>query len=177
LSSLDYFFVPGQKELDNAADGGQFEIIEWIQNERRKGLKPLKISQVGLSSSAGNGHIDMVEYIINQQDLDTQKIYQYGINAAAGKGHLEMVKYLNEVHNMQIDQTGINWVAWRGNMEILKYLESDKANVNKVRVNQEGLNKAVGDGRLTMVKYLLSKNNELQLIVPDNMKLIFDNFY
>ncbi len=92
-------------------------------------------------------------------------------NKAAGNGLFGLVKYLNN-KGLEVGQDGIDLAANNGHIEMVKYLVKEFG----IKVDEDVINWAAGNNHMEMVKYL-TKEFGLKLNIPENMKIIFNNFY
>ena len=136
-----------------------------------------------LHLAAGAGHLDVVEYLVEELELDVAATNDGGATAldlAAAEGHREVVAYLESVAaeevartpeeaRAELDSLGIAYTAdafidsaVAGNLEAVQLfvqsgMEIDAANI----FGGNALHGAVGRGHLEMVKYLVEQGASL----------------
>ncbi len=167
--------------MDYVIGDGKLEMVKWfIEHYKNIGHEPVKFNQKNIEMAIKNGHFEMVKWIFEQDEQLNFPINKWYVNITVGNGHLDMLKwfirkskkYIHIFSLSDINQSNINNAAGNGHIEMVKYLHEKQI----IYVDQKGVDKAAQSGYLEMVKYLL-KDKELKLNIPDNMKLIFDNFY
>ncbi len=155
----------GKNGINEAAGNGHLEMVKYLH--KKFGLE---VDQDGIYWAAGHGHLEMVKYLV--RELGELSSDQIDIDWTAENGHLEMVKYLHKEFNLKVGQNGIEWTPGNGHIEMVKYLIKEFG----LKVDQRGINWAAGNGHIEMVQYLI-KEFGLKLKVPEDMRIIFDNFY
>eukprot|EP00899_Mesostigma_viride_P015200 jgi/Mesvir1/23681/Mv18637-RA.1 len=128
--------------------------------------------------AAGNGHLGLVKYLVEDERMSLDVRGEDGSNAlhwAAWSGHLEVVKFLVEDKRMSLDikendgKNALLNAAQNGHLEVVKYLVEDKRMNLDIKKN-DGSNVllwAALYGHLKVVKYLV-EDKRMSLDTTDN---------
>jgi len=119
-----------------------------------------------LQMAAGEGHLQVVQYLLQPYGLNNFLNRKYGANIHANNdqalvlvtklGYLNIVQYLvSKGANIHADNDWVlGYAAENGHLAIVQYLFSIGANIHAS--NDQVLRLAAGQGHLPVVKYLIS---------------------
>jgi len=122
--------------------------------------------QVWFRYAAGNGHLEMVKYLVEKFELtagDVRSRDNHALRCAAANGHIEMVQYLVEKFELTAEDARANdnvvlrWAASNGHLEMVQYLvEQFKLTAEDARANDNVVLREVAEnGHIEMVQYLV----------------------
>lgn len=106
--------------------------------------------------AAGNGHLHIVKYLVDENGVDITKMYDYVISWAANYGYVDVVKYIVERAGFSTTDGGraCRWAAENGHLKVVKYLVSVGADFRSY--NDWACRWAVINDHLEVSKYLVS---------------------
>jgi hypothetical protein len=99
----------------------------------------------GFRYACQNGHLEVVKYLMKQEDKPNIHAYNEG---------------------------GFRWACFYGHLEVVKYLMSLDNKPNIHANNEFGFQLACHNGHLEVVKYLVELCDEYELVIDENGKLI-----
>lgn len=141
--------------------------------------------QTALNIAARNGHIEIVQLLLNLKSTSANILKEVDVNhadrdgwtplrSASWGGHTEVVKLLIEQSNCAIDladkeeRTALRAAAWSGHEDILKILISAGANVNSVdKQGRTSLIAASYMGHYEIVEILLENGADVNHLDVD----------
>ena len=177
-------FTKGQTLLHVIAKNGLTSICRYILDERNKGeLQTLRLSETDtdvaardgdgstpLSLAAGNGHLEMVKFLVEEASADVEsKDSELGLTPlghAAAYGRSEVVKWLLYEAKAEVDPkdlrdgwTPLSYAAVLGHSEAVKLLvlEAQAEVESKDKDGRTTLSLAAMKGHLEVVKFLVEE--------------------
>lgn len=140
-------------------DDGFFDAIQYFID---RGDGPFSLAGSLLSESAKHGHLDIVEYLLEQGVDEGQS--DIALCFASSCGYLDVVKCLVE-HGANIhafDTVALRKAAENGHLDIVKYLFEQGADIHVK--HDEALEVSAKKGHLDLVKYLVQQGMDTKAI-------------
>ncbi len=165
LNLVKYLITPDVPEeqivniLKGAIEAGNINIVEFLDRD---------IPNNALLVAAKGGNIEMVEYLLNNYDIDINE--DNFVNAASESGNLELVKYFVKLGaDPHLDEDfALVSAAASGNVDVLKYLVELNLNLEQGRNYATSLSIIpAAKGYLNIIKYLEERG-----IPFDDVKLL-----
>jgi ankyrin repeat protein len=125
-----------------------------------------------LRYSAGNGHLYIVQYLV-EHGADIHADNDCALRLSAANGHLETVKYLVE-HGADIHAEmdySLCWGAKNGHLETVKYLVENGADIH-AKTNY-AIRLSAKNGHIEVVNYLIMDCN--MVIDKDTIEYLKEN--
>ena len=177
--------------LRAAKDGNLGKVKECINNGMDKDAKD-KYGCTALHKASGNGHLEIVQYLIETGHVDKEAKSNDGETAlhyATRNGHLKIVQYLVETDRVDkevrnnIGQSAYDIAMANSKREVVRYLQNLRSNPSNVTPQQPRVEtstskppaptvkdffNAAKEGNLDQVKYCV--NNGIDKDAKDNDK-------
>jgi ankyrin repeat protein len=143
----------------NAAKNGHLQLVKEFIDD---GANVRKFDDYALHWACGNGHFEMVKYLIEEVGANIESNRHFTVEQAAQYGHLEILKYLCEKKNANFkcnNNYPLRVAAWNGHLEVVKYLHEKGADIRSR--NNYALRYSIENGHLPVVKYLIQAGVEI----------------
>ena len=164
LASTSPLLADINDDLIQAAKCGNLEQVENCLSQGAEIDAKNDYSLTPLILAASEGHLPVVQYLIEHRAEVNARSYNYGSTAlmlAAENGHFPVVQYLVEQGaevNAKNDYgwTALIWAARYGHLSVVQYLVEHRAEVNaRTNYGSTSLMRAAYKGYLTVVQYLV----------------------
>jgi hypothetical protein len=116
-----------QEAMNNAAEMGHLEVIEFLHKNRTEGC-----TTFAMNAAAEYGHLEIVKYLhenicpaTNCEGNGSGGCTRYAMNMAAANGHLEVVKYLHKNRKEGCTEYAMTSASKNGHLEVVKYLHEN----------------------------------------------------
>jgi ankyrin repeat domain-containing protein 17 len=166
--------------LTLACCGGFLEVAQYLVDH---GADIELGASTPLMEAAQEGHIDIVEYLINKEakiDAVTNTM-DSALTYACANGHTAIAELLmscgaNVEHESEGGRTPLMKAVRAGHLETAQYLIAKGADVNRCTSNNDHtvLSLACSGGHLAVVQYLLMKGADSSHILKDNSTMIIE---
>jgi ankyrin repeat protein len=143
-------------KLIKACETGDLKKVKSLVS---RGVNIHSHNDAALYCAAEYGHLNVVQYLIEQGSKGFDKLDDYILPRSAEKGHFEIVKFLVEqgadIHSN--NDYALRWAASNGHFEIVKFLVESGADIHAE--NDFAIRWAELSGHNEILKYLkLVKN-------------------
>jgi len=114
------------KDFENACISGNLERVKELANEG------IKISTLSLQWACHHGHLEIVEYLIDECNVDIHAIHDIALCIASNEGQFEIVKFLvgrgANIHTQ--NDAPLCHACFCGHLNIAKYLVKHGADIH-----------------------------------------------
>jgi len=117
--------------------------------------EPIQIYNKAFYHASDQGHLDVIKYLINFVDIQSNE--NWAVIGAAAQGHLDIVKYLCDAGANVRDRNelALSLASEHGHLEVVKYLIEDAHDKSNIHAYDDyALRYASYRGHLKVVKYL-----------------------
>ena len=106
--------------------------------------------------AAGNGHLHIIKYLVEENDVSISDMPDYAISWAANYGYIDVVKYIVERAGFRWadGSRACRWAAENGHLEMVRYLLSVGADFRSY--NDWACRWSAINGHLELAAYLVS---------------------
>ena len=114
------------------------------------------------SMAAKNGHLGVVEYLVDNNYFKTNDLY-YDSKCAAQNGHLEIIEFLCRKYGVNLFGDGaLQGAAKGGHLNIVKFLYEQNIDVS---TGDSALGIAAKNNHLEVVRFLYERGANIMLAV------------
>ena len=174
LDTVRYFIEQQQVDVctnnnysvKSAAINGHFELVKYLVG---KGADINEDLFDTLHWVIRNGHLQVLQYIMEQSDIDINK--KHVMQIAIEDGHLDIVKFFIELGTDS--HSALQLAAKNGRLNIVQYFVSLGANIRAD--NDWALITAASEGHLNVVKYLIKLGADIHAQTDYSVQLAAKN--
>ncbi|GAM20941.1 hypothetical protein SAMD00019534_041160, partial [Acytostelium subglobosum LB1] len=135
--------------------GGSLELLRFFVEQHR-----YPISSSSLEMAASNGHLNIIQHLVNQHT--TVRCTPYCYEAAAARGHLDIIKLLHSKSNIKPSTQSLDVAAQNGHLDVVRYLLLHA----HVTPTSRATDLAVANGHLETARFLLNNVNLFSSMLP-----------
>ncbi|TYZ68639.1 hypothetical protein PybrP1_000237, partial [[Pythium] brassicae (nom. inval.)] len=140
------FFISSSL-ADGAASSGDLDVLLFFYS---LGPELATIDSDAIWHAASNGHLHVLEFLMQQREWDLSESISEAYEAAAGTGQLHVIQYLHESGIRCTEQNPIDEAATNGHLDTAMYLHMNRIG----SCSKDALTGAVKNGHLDIVKFL-----------------------
>ena len=158
--------------LDKSSKYGELCLVKFALAQ---GVEIHPHGDTAVGWAAENGHLNVVIYLVEEQNADLRKDEDFALRWASGAGYLDVVKYLVEqganIHERE--DGALRQASEQGSLEVVKYLLTMGANVHAQE--DRSLRTASMKGHLEIVKYLVEHGADIHASNNQALRLAIEN--
>lgn len=133
---------------NGAASSGNLDVVRFLHS---LGDDSTNIDDSAVYSAASNGHVHVLEFLMQQSEWDLSDAFEDAYEAAASTavGHFHVVQYLHERSQVH-GEPNRRGCAANGHLDIVRFLLENRIG----RCSRAALTKAAQNGHLEVVQFL-----------------------